>query len=273
MNDFESQLMFEGLNKKSHFSRKDWISACHFHPHSTQEVFDEITHRVKQSPKPLVLLDLDSTLYEVAPRTHQILKEWSQHHPKEDFSEIQQAIHTLEKHQIGFSIQDTLEALGIAQNQHFQEALESARDFWAARFFRNSYLTYDHAYPGAAEFVQNLHRLGAEIVYLTGRDEPGMGEGTRANLLRDGFPWEVSRTRLLMKPNSGMKDLDYKLDAARSLLHQGDLITSFENEPPNLAALWEIFPEAMHVFVDTVCSTHPAPPRQGLYRIQSFKSI
>ena len=149
-------------------------------------------------------------------------------------------------------------------------ALEEIKKFWTARFFTNQYLPYDRAYEGAAEFTRKLHELGAEIVYLTGRDEPGMGDGTRANLLRDGFPWEVERTHLLLKKAAHLPDLEHKKEAANYIREHGTLVAAFENEPPNLIALYQLFPDAMHVFVDTVCSDHPAEAAQGLYRIRNF---
>ena len=109
------------------------------------------------------------------------------------------------------------------------------------------------------------------IVYLTGRDEPGMGDGTRAMLLRDGFPWETERTHLLLKPAYGLPDLEHKINAAQFIRAHGELVASFENEPPNLVAIYEQFPDAMHVFVETVCSDHAAPAGRGLYRIRGFR--
>jgi hypothetical protein len=99
-----------------------------------------------------------------------------------------------------------------------------------------------------------------------------MGDGTRANLIRDGFPWETHRTHLLLKKAAHLPDLDHKKDAAQYIREHGTLVASFENEPPNIIALYEIFPDAMHVFVDTVCSDHPALAREGLYRIKGFST-
>ncbi len=144
------------------------------------------------------------------------------------------------------------------------------RSFWTDRFFTSSYLVHDRPYLGAVKFVQDIYNLGAKVVYLTGRDEPNMGEGTRANLVRDGFPWNVERTQLLMKPEAYMDDLEFKRQAAILVNSQGALIASFENEPPNVAALHELLPDVMHVFVDTVCSEQLARPRKGLYRIPGF---
>lgn len=264
------------------YIRQDWVSACGFHEMDEAGVLAEVARRVRdlkakagesRQAHPLVLLDLDSTLYEVGPRTHQILKEWTRTESARRFPRICAALLSAEPWHVGYSVRDTLTAVGVAMDSAEAESAQAEiKEFWAARFFQSEYLRYDHAYPGAAAFTRKLHELGAEIVYLTGRDEPGMGDGTRANLLRDGFPWEVERTHLLLKRAAHLPDLDHKKDAAHYIRDHGTLVASFENEPPNIVALYEIFPDAMHVFVDTVCSDHPALACAGLYRIQGFSS-
>ena len=257
--------------------RQDWINHCEFHPLSNREVLMQVIDETKaglkgKSATPVLLLDLDSTLYEVGPRTYQILKEWLASPQSGAFKAAREAIALLKPHQVGYSIKDTFANVGLDAQKlsEAQEALKSAKKFWTERFFTNEYLDYDHAYPGAADFVKEAYEHGAELVYLTGRDEPGMGDGTRARLLKDGFPWEVERTHLLLKKRFEMDDLDHKSKAADYINGVGSLIASFENEPPNLIALSEVFPKAMHVFVDTIYSDRPALPKKGLYRITGF---
>lgn len=262
-------------------SRKEWIAACQFHDLTENEVLHEVAERVSElkasaagsrEKHPLVLLDLDSTLYEVGPRTFQILKEWQESSESREYPTVRAAIEQLRKEQVGYSIGDTLQALGFdILSEPVLKAIHAIKPYWGSRFFTSEYLMYDHAYPGAAAFVQKIYQLGAEIVYLTGRDEPGMGDGTRTNLIRDGFPWNAERLHLLLKPVAPMPDIEHKVNAAEYIRKHGTLVASFENEPPNIAALYEVFPDAMHVFVDTVYSDHCAVPRQGLYRIKGFE--
>lgn len=253
-------------------ARKAWIEACTFHPLSDEEVLREVQARVTRhrTERPTVLLDLDSTLYEVGPRTHRILREWAE--SAHDFPSVQKTFQDLHPSLVGYSLRDTFSAAGLdLAKPEILKAWDSAKNFWNRRFFTSQYLEYDHAYPGAPEFVQELYRLGAELVYLTGRDEPNMGDGTRTRLKRDGFPWEVERTHLLLKAAPELDDLDHKKAAAEYVRRHGRLVASFENEPKNLAALHEIFPDAMHVFMDTVYSDHPTVAREGLYRLRRFR--
>lgn len=262
--------------------RGEWMAACQFHDLSEAEVLSEVARRVEKVKRtatserashPLVLLDLDSTLYEVGPRTYQILREWVETSESREFMQVRDALLRAEPWHVGYSVRDTLKAVGVnADGPEFEPVLESIKKFWGKRFFTSEYLKYDHAYPGAAAFARKLHELGAEICYLTGRDEPGMGDGTRAMLIRDGFPWNAERTHLLLKKAAHLDDLAHKKEAAAYVRQHGTLIASFENEPPNVVALQAIFPEAMHVFVDTVCSDHPAACGRDLYRIKGFSS-
>ena len=267
---------------------KEWIQACGFHDLTEADILAEVTKRVKEQKAlaliipaggqsmrgvhPLVLLDLDSTLYEVQPRTHQIIKEWLATDVSRDFQLVKSTLMKLSPDKLGYSLSDTFVNMNmVLSHPEIKDGYDNLKRFWAKRFFDSSYLQYDVAYPGAARFVQELYDLGAELVYLTGRDEPGMGQGTRQNLLRDRFPWDAPRTHLLMKKSFELDDLEHKLAAGTYVRQHGTLIASFENEPPNIVGLYDAFPDAMHVFVDTVCSDRPALTRHGLYRIGGFE--
>jgi len=257
------------------FVRADWVAASRFHDHSVREVLgrvaDQVSHWIadgRPSHRPLVLLDLDSTLYEVGSRTEAILKDWIQSESAREFPEVTEAIaRDLRLGHVGYSLRDTFRALGIAD---YGPAFESAKRYWGREFFTSRRLPHDRVYPGAVAFVRNLYELGAHLVYLTGRDEPGMGQGTRERLVSDGFPFGLVRTELLLKPSPEMDDLTHKLRSNEYVSKHGHLVASFENEPKNLVALYDLFPEAMHVLLETAASDHPAEPREGLYRIRGF---
>jgi hypothetical protein len=257
-------------------ARHDWVSGSIFHPMEQAEVLKKVLEAVRHlnflNQRPMVLLDLDSTLYEVSARTLTILNELLSH---SDFVlplGMRELILELTLERIGYSLPDTFRLSGVhvEKEPEWQRVLPIIRDFWKDRFFSDPYLSFDRPYAGAAEYVKALHGAGAEIVYLTGREAARMKEGTKKNLVRDGFPWEVPRTHLWMKENSQWDDLYHKQHTARSLLSLGTPVASFENEPRNIAGLIEVFPEAMHIFVETICSELPAPVCRGLYRIKSF---
>jgi HAD superfamily, subfamily IIIB (Acid phosphatase) len=263
-------------NQDLHLSREEWVNACQFHTLTEGAVLREVRDRVNEvrrsAPEifPTVVLDLDSTLYEVAPRTFAILREWADSKSIE-FPRVADFIRRLSLEEIGYSIRDTLFAQQDSEDSEFCEAAESLRSFWSNKFFTSEYLVWDRPYPGTVKFVREIHEAGARIVYLTGRDRSKMEAGTLANLRRDGFPLEEGSTRLLMKEEP-LDDVAYKSAAARRILEWGAVVASFENEPRNLIALSQCFPDAFHVFVDTVCSALPAPRANGLYRIKKFST-
>ncbi|MBC7384947.1 MAG: hypothetical protein H7301_02145 [Cryobacterium sp.] len=256
--------------------RKEWIQSCEFHPHTNLEVLRQVHQGIEKKVTsggalPVLLLDLDSTLYEVGPRSGHILKEWVDSKESQNFKSVRDRVSKLKPSEIGYSLLDTFTGMGLSVGDpEVESALHSANHFWAARFFTNDYLDYDHAYPGASDFVKKAYELGAEIIYLTGRDEPGMGKGTRKRLIADGFPFDSERTHLLLKRSFELDDLEHKSKAADYVRDIGSLVASFENEPPNLVALSDLFPESMHVFMDSVYSDRPALPKPGFYRITGF---
>lgn len=256
--------------------RREWVQSCAFHPHSNHEVLNQVHEWIEkdraQNPlAPVLLLDLDSTLYEVGSRSFQILKEWVAAPESRAFPQVRDRLAEMKVSEMGYSLLDTFSAMGLSVlDLGVEDALKSAKKFWGQRFFTNEYLAFDQTYSGAPEFVQKAYDLGAQIVYLTGRDEPGMGKGTRNRLMKDGFPFEKDRTHLLLKKSFELDDLEHKTKASDYVKRTGNLIASFENEPPNVVALSDIFPAAMHVFVDTIYSDRPALPKPGFYRITGF---
>ena len=54
------------------------------------------------------------------------------------------------------------------------DRLENIMPYWFDRFFTDHYQHYDTTLEGVVPYVKELYAAGAYIVYLTGRDAPGM---------------------------------------------------------------------------------------------------
>lgn len=251
------------------------MEVTEFHPEDCSSVLDMVLRKIEAAPadRPrLLVLDLDSTLYEVGPRTLAIIAEWLAAHPNVP-SEVRQGLAQLERGNMGYSIQDCFRIVALdPDSEPLKDLVLHLRDFWWARFFTSSYLEHDKPYSGTVDFVKRAHTLGAEICYLTGREEKTMRPGTEKNLLRDGFPWGDARTHLLMRKPPHKTDVEHKEAAAHWLNARGNVIASFENEPANLVRLSQLMPGAMHIYCETVCSESPAPQSRGLFRIKGFHS-
>ena len=103
------------------FIRDDWKQASHFHDLTEAEVLREVARRVAEvrvaGRMPIVLLDLDSTLYEVGPRTHRILQEWLDTPDSTRFPGVRRELERLEQAHVGYSLRDTFAALGMSASE------------------------------------------------------------------------------------------------------------------------------------------------------------
>jgi hypothetical protein len=251
------------------FIRKDWISNSQFHPHSSKEVLQEVIGRTQklldEKKLPVIIFDLDSTLFHVSPRSFEILREWAQ-------STAVSILPDLAVEDMGYSIEDVWvkRGLSIESGDAFKH-LKEAKSYWRQRFFSNDYIHHDLPHEGAVDFVNKLYTMGAKIVYLTGRDVPLMAFGTVDHLRRCGFPVEVERTRLILKPKRHIDDLVFKAGVCESAKEWGEVVASFENEPKNLVAMQEALgPKVMHIFFESVSSDHAAPAAKDVFRIVDF---
>ena len=106
-------------------------------------IFRGINAQAARSRKPVLLLDLDSTLYEVGPRTHEILNEWSATPEGRGHEALAQAVARLESSHIGYSLRDTFSAIEVEiTDPRYAMGFESAKNYWSRSFFNNDYLKY-----------------------------------------------------------------------------------------------------------------------------------
>jgi len=252
-------------------ARKDWVKACEFPEMGNYEILERVFDGVKSvQESPTVIFDLDSTLYDIAPRTVAIIHHFLAESGGRLSSEVHHALEKLNGAENFYSLNDIFLLLGLSlEKPSVASDLDVLKEFWFTYFFSNHYLHHDRPYPGAVSFVRELHARGATIIYLSGRNEPFMGDGTRGNLVRDKFPL-AERTHLFLKDRPERQDLEYKRNLVHEIRSAGTPIAFFENEPQNLVALYESFPTSIHIFVDTVCSEAPAKVCAGLYRIYEY---
>jgi len=226
-----------------------------------QETFD----RVGRGESQVIVFDLDSTLFEVTPRSQQILQEFIDSHHFEDLHEMKSALQTVRLQSSDHGLESAVRRAGIEfRNEELRQQLIQ---FWRERFFSNEYLTLDRPFEGAVEFVQELYRRGAHIKYLTGRDRVRMGEGTPRQLQTWQFPVHMERTELIMKPVKGLDDSEFKLEEIKRL---GNVTWFFENEPKIIRRVESELPNLNIVFFRSSHSGK-AEPREEWLSIHHFK--
>ncbi len=258
------------------YIRGEWVKNSEFFPHTTEEVLKEVIQRTEkclsQGRLPVIVFDLDSTLFDVSRRSFEILRDWLSHPETATFTETRERLSAMAPGDMRYSLEDVWEIKKIPYDTApFDHHLKHAKQFWRKRFFNHDYLKHDEPTPGAIEYVKKLHEMGAMVVYLTGRDIPLMAFGTFDQLKAHGLPIERERTRLILKPKRHIDDLEFKCGAAQTIGTFGEVIATFENEPKNLVAMAKVFPATtMNVFIESVSSDHPAPSGKGIYKIQEF---
>ena len=199
----------------------------------------------------ICVFDLDSTLFNVSPRTQKII---------EEFAEIHQitALKSVKVEPNHWGLKESLIDSGVEldfSNPNELKLFESLRDSWKLKFFSNDYLHYDTPYLGAVHFVQTLAENNIPTFYLTGRDQNRMGLGTKEVLLKWGFPIKEERY-LNLKPHKDIDDKIFKFDWVHKLKNENpeSIIYFFENEPVNINKIGEVHPDIEIIFLNTTHS-------------------
>lgn len=236
---------------------------------------------VAGNQKPVVIFDLDSTLYKNVGRWAVIAREYGKSKGITQLASLTaaQITYSFDPHSV--LVNDAKLDPAVAK-----EILPDFQAFWTQRFFNNDYVKHDAPLPGAAAFVKGLYDKGATIVYITGRDEQNMRAGTTAKLKSDGFPIDMARTALFMKqtPNKAetlpddvrrQRDTAAKEAVLATVAQMGTVVASFENEPATINLYFDHFHHkgaGVAVFLDTDMAPNPKPValRAGVQTISGF---
>ena len=198
----------------------------------------------------LAIFDLDSTLFDLAPRILRIIEEFAAlESTRMSYPDQCARLRAMEVLKEDWGIAEGLVRLGM-QAEDSQEFWHAIHSHWARNFFSSDFLHYDAPLAGAVDYVNELSLAGAEIIYLTGRDVPRMLAGTERSLRDSGFP----AGRLMLKPTADLDDAEFKVDVIRDLIPAYERIWLFENEPVNTNLVARECPTVQIVFVDTTHS-------------------
>ena len=235
-----------GANNLAH--KPGWIAPqrARYQPQVLADIAAHVTREVAAGRSPVVVFDIDHTLYDGRPRTLVILAEFAATLPPSQ-RRYADAIQNIPLKGVAYLLKDTLTASGVTDPQ----VIAAAEAYWKPRFFGDTFLNLDVPLPGAAAYVQDLWSRGALVVYLTGRNAEAMLTGTTASLQKWGFPVGVRGAQLVLKPTFAESDEVFKEASLNHITSLGSVIASFENEPGNLTAMASHWPTAAHVFLDT----------------------
>lgn len=201
---------------------------------------------------PVVVFDLDGTLFDNGPRTWRILLEFAEQH---GHAALKQALGHEPMTRLPYVLKETLGRLSVTD----AALVESASSYWKSRFFTDDTQSHDIPIAGALALAKAVYEAGASVVYLSGRDVPNMLIGVCQSLRAHGFPVGLARTAVVLKPDFHDDDLEFKKSAFAFIDSMGTVIATFDNEPANSNAFFERWPDAVHVFVKTQTAPNPPP--------------
>jgi hypothetical protein len=222
----------------------------------------EVTEHLREHARSMrvaVVFDLDSTLFNVSPRTQAILRRLGGDADfRAQFTAEAVVLSNIQVLPSDWGVRQALERTRIVGSQ---ELFVAIRSYWRKHFFSSGDLHEDHIYPSANEYVRLVQSLGAEVFYLTGRSEGSMREGTLRALAHWGFPL-VSDSHLIMKPSDVQTDESFKALELQKMCENGgfDYIWFFENEPVIIEQVRALLPQIRIVFVNSVHAGRAVAP-------------
>lgn len=233
-----------------------------------KQVFEDIKTSVKKQ-KTAVFFDLDSTLFDVHPRTEAILKQLLEDQTfKAKYGDLTDQLKSVTIEKTDWGIRDAVLRHKIEGPPEFLNAI---KNYWRFHFFHDRLLIDDPVYPGSDKFVQAVHDAGAHVYYLTGRDQIRMRKGTIESLNRWSFP-NVDDQHLYMKPSTNEEDENFKANILKEKTNEYAKIFFFENEPVIISKVRRENIDVEIIFVDTIHSQVEVSPRD-LVSIKEFKDF
>jgi hypothetical protein len=242
--------------------------------HPLDQVLDAVDQAVRSGTLPVLVFDLDDTLFSTAPRDLRIIHEFAadQAAAYRDFARVASK---LSIHDLGWSAVDSLRAAGLPADD---ASIGPFTDYWKATFFTDAYAALDLPNRGAAAFVNRCHEAGAMVVYLTGRClsrrglTPGMEQGTARALTTRGFPFWTGRCQLVLKQDAAQADVDFKREALTGVRALGgQVLATFDNEPANAHMFNTSLPEAMNFWLKTSWDPADTASTDGLIALSDFR--
>lgn len=232
-----------------------------------QKVIDTVSENTANGVSSLVIFDLDGTLFDNRPRTVFILREIAAKH-EEDLPELTEAIESYrDMSVVEYSLEHTLSNLKVRDAKE----REFIKREWEKRFFSDEYQKYDIPLAGARTYVSHVHRAGATVIYLTGRDADRMLVGMTESLRLFGFPVGIVGTMTIVKKAFEERDEVFKSEVVSYLRRLGKVEGIFENEPLNSNLLRKAFPEAESFMVLTQHRADAPPLNDGIAVIKDFR--
>jgi hypothetical protein len=242
-------------------------SSAHGQYQTLNKIMDDVRAAYNKQERPMVIFDLEGTLFDNRPRHLRILQEFANAELRTARPEAAQRIGLLTIPTIQYRITDSLTTVGVTE----PDIINNAAVYWGERFFTDDYLKYDTPVVGAVAYVRTLYSAGARIVYVTGRDAPRQLMGTVRSLRDNGFPIGIMGSELIMKPSADVQDPVFKQQVTAYLRHYGKVVAAFDSEPANANVYRRAFPEAICVLFNAPRAPNSPPLTANIMQVGTFQ--
>ena len=230
------------------------------------QILEAVRQSYGRGEKPMVILDLEGTLFDNRTRVLQILREYADRDLRGARPQFAQIIANMTPLLIQYMLTDTLRTVGITEDA----VVNNAAVFWSQRFFTDDYLKYDTVNAGAVRFVRDLYSSGARIVYLTSRDAQRQLVGSVRQLRDSGFPIGIQGAELIMRPTAQTQDAVFRQQVTNYLRQYGKIVATIDSEPANANVYRRAFPEAICVLYNGPRAPNPPPLLPNITALPSF---
>jgi hypothetical protein len=198
-------------------------------PPLTDDVLGKVRDLAANSLRPIVVFDLDETLFDTRYRTKALVEEFGR-------VNNEMRLKTVAIDQVRHSLDDTLKQLRYTGREiGTSRVIRDLRAFVKAELSKGAF-EHDKPLPKAAAYLTKLQQGGAEIVYIA--DRPlSQADATNRALRAAGFP----AGDLISRDRSGSVS-KWKAAQVASLQSRGTLVAMFDNEPRESNAVREALP-------------------------------
>ena len=207
---------------------------------------------------PIVVFDLDDTLFDTRWRTLAVLRAWGQ-------ARGEPRLAGLELEEVRYDLADTLAAAGFAAWE-IRGALGREVASHEARYRHEYQLA--RPFPGAREYVLDVEQAGARVAYVTGRSVAyrALSESV---LRAHGFPVEGALRYYRLDAQGTTAAWKGRI-ARQELARHGEVVACLDNEPANANAFLQAAPAALHGFLDTQHSSGAPRLLVGIEAIEGW---
>lgn len=211
------------------------------------QLLDAIPEAIGQGKRPVIITDLDDTLFDTRHRRLEVLTDFL--NQREIQSAYPDEVIALKPMMAVSRMTDSLTKIAKNAGVENEQFLDKLGNFSKSHFMSNDYLSRDTATAGAANYMESAFKSGAVIVYLTAR--PGhMRPGTLNALRENGFPTPDKKKVYLFTNDSRQNTVIYKDEVLKKVNGFGTVIGGFENEPPNINLFKSRYPDGIMIFVN-----------------------